>query len=325
MRNLLAVLILGVVLSGCTPRMIVKTGNLGEQNLDLLVRPSQSLGIQVTKAISSEKVTLLKIEFPGKLLSEDYPGRIRWNGWLVDDKGKEHFAQVVRAGMYTDGRLYGIAIIDGEVTEVGRGKMVILSSRLDLVSDLVGNVSKIRSGDFSNEQEYRAEVVKNFGSRIASCQLYEDSSIAAMKSYNRYRVKEFQEIEILTPYRKDDFTKIHKLNPSYGLMERIIAEGNIVISTNPVYTVASIGISVATAMNAETKGWDYMSELPNREMLATIQEYERLFYVKLIELLNNKINKQEESLKKSQTIVVLTDQVRAVKVSTKNDKKGARR
>jgi hypothetical protein len=285
MRNVsLAVLAIGVLfLMGCAPRYIAKDGPMDAgKEIELMVRPHQSLGIQATDAIRKGNVTVVEGPLSDKLMGEEYPGRIRWNGWTVNPEKKEFFTQFVRMGMYRTGEFMAAIIIDGKREELkGDTKTVLISSMGDFVADLQGNVYRIDRNQIT-KKEYRIEIVKKYGTRIGTRREIQGFD-KAVRTWNLYQISEG---EIFSPYGEKDIQRIARINPSYGLLERIIAKGKITISTNMVYTVASVALSVIEGMRAPTEGWDYSSQLPNREVMAAIIDYVGQFRLELIRQMN---------------------------------------
>ena len=95
-RLVFIVLILGIV-SGCAAKMEVKNAVLvypishsqKVQKVDLLLEPYETLGLLLTPAIRKGDITVIQGIFPDILFGEYYPGRVRWNGWAVQEDGKE--------------------------------------------------------------------------------------------------------------------------------------------------------------------------------------------------------------------------------------------
>ena len=80
--------------------------------------------------------------------------------------------------------------------------------------------------------------------------------------------------------------RIARINPGYGLGERFILKNQVVLSTNPVATVASVALSVFESLSGSSQGWDYLSELPNRFMMGQIIAYVSDLRLNLIGKLN---------------------------------------
>jgi len=278
----LAILILG----GCAPKLLIKDGPMskGEKPIDIMVRPHQSLGVQVTSAILAGEVTVFEGPLPDEILGEEYPGRIRWDGWAVNESNdKEFFVQIVRIGIYRTGEFMYAFMVDGKKSELEAGTKVLeLSSVGEYVSNLAGDTYRMDRNKFISEKAYRRELVRQLGSPIGARKEIA-GFLETVKSWNRYQIKEG---EIYCPYGEADLKRIARINPSYGLGEKIIAKGHMTISTSPVATVASIALAVIEGMRAPTEGWDYTSQLPNRETMAAIISYVGTFRLALIKQLN---------------------------------------
>jgi len=315
-------LMLGVILSGCAPKFVLKNGpmEMGKP-MEIMVRPHQSLGVSATEALLKGEVTVFEAPLSDKILGEEYPGRIRWNGWGVTEKGKEFFCQFVRIGMYRTGEFMFAVIVDGKHEDLISLRVALLSSTGEFVSDFVGNMQRINRNEFLSEKKYRREVVMNHGSRIVG-----RKEIAGfdklVKSWNRYSISEG---EIFSPYGSEDFKRIARINPSYGLLEKIIAKGNMTISTNPVYTVASVALGIIEGVNAPSEGWDYSSQLPSREVMASIIDYVGQFRLELIKQLNSETAKAKLEIAKNETVVTTSipaaPKVETPKVAKKQAKK----
>ena len=288
--KLLVLVVFLMVLGGCSPKLLIKDGPMseGEKPKDILVRPYQSLGLQVTPAILSGDVIVVEGPLPDKFIgAEYYPGRFRWDGWVVTADGREFFAQFVWIGMYRTGEYMFAIIIDGKKQELGPDPRILaLSSVGEFVCDLSGNVYQSDRRQFDDSREYRTEIVRKYGSKIVGVRREITGFIETVKSWNRYQTAGG---EIFSPYGENDFKRIARINPSYGLLEKIVAKGHITISTSPVAIVTSVVLAVIEGMQAPSEGWDYMSQLPDRGQMARIVAalgYPRL---ELIKQLNTKI------------------------------------
>ncbi|MFA5993537.1 MAG: hypothetical protein WC823_01105 [Parcubacteria group bacterium] len=285
------ILLVMLPLVGCAPTAMIQNGtaSLGTQPLDINVRPHESLGVKVTPNLLAGDVTVLEGPLPDEVLGEEYPGRIRWNGWGVDPQtGREYLVQFVRSGMYRTGEYMYAIIIDGNRKEISpRMRIISLGSMGNYASTLSGKTFKIEKSMFLADKEYRAKAVLENGTEIGERHEILDFA-TQVKSWNLYSIPEGQ---IYSPMGEDDVKRIIRINPSYGLGERIIAKGHITIS-HPVYMVASVALSVIEAMNAPTEGWDYSSTLPTREVMAAIIAYTNQPRLALIKKLNIELKKK---------------------------------
>jgi hypothetical protein len=326
MRNTWIIfVILGAILSGCAPKFVVSDGpmDMGKP-IEIMVRPHQSLGVQATEAVSRGKVTVFEAPLSDKILGEEYPGRIRWNGWAVNDDGKEFFCQFVRIGMYRTGEFMFAVVVDGKQQELRGLRVALLSSTGEFVSDFLGNMHRINRSEFLENKTYRREMIRENGSKVESRQEIPGFQ-NLVRSWNRYSISEGQ---MFSPYGEKDLKRIARINPSYGLLEKIIAKGNITISTNPVYSVASVALSIIEGMNAPSEGWDYASQLPSREVMAAIINYVGQFRLELIKQLNEEKVVAVQAVKAETVIATPTPvapKVETPKVAKRQGKKNERR
>jgi hypothetical protein len=280
------------------PKTMIQDGaaSLGIAPRDIAVRPHQSLGIEVTPAIASGDATALEGPLPDEVLGEEYPGRIRWNGWGIDPAtGDEYFVQFVRIGMYQTGEHMYAIIIDGNREKISsKIKIVSLGSMGDYASTLSGETFKIERGRFISERGYRSQIVLEKGTEIG--ERYElIGFLDTIKTINLYNIKAGQ---IYSPFGEEDVKRIARINPGYGLGERIISKGHVTIS-HPIYTVASVALSVIEAMNAQSEGWDYSSVLPSRDVMACIIAYINKPRLDLIKELNARFENLKKNRKES--------------------------
>ena len=255
-----------LMLCACAPRQIVKD-SFGGREVDLLVRPYQSLGVQSTEFINNGKAASFEAAPSDFLLGEDYPGRIRWNAWVVGEE--EYFAQALRVGIYADGKFAYNLVVEANEQIARKSRAVILSSRCDYAFDLDGSVVKIDRERFLSEKAYRREMVMRHGSPLQYRR--SDEKFAAL--ITRWNLYETDSGDLYSVHDTSALKRISRINPGYGLGERFILKNQIVLSTNPVATVASIALSVFETIRGSSQGWDYESELPNRFMMGQIIAY----------------------------------------------------
>ena len=336
MKRIILVVFSLAILSGCANTLVMKDGPMnGEKQFNLLVAPVQSMGVEVTKNIMDGNVTVIEAPIPDKgIAAEIYPGRIRWNGLAAGEDGKEFLVQFVLDQMYKSGEYKFSVIIEGDKKALkdSKAKVVFLSSKGEFVCNFEGGFSQIDSARFRNEKAYRLEIVKQFGSRVGSRHQVNGYD-KIVRSWNRYTTYQG---EILTPYGDEDFKRIARINPGYNLMDKIVLNGKVTLSTNPIYTLWTIGFSIIEGMTAKSEGWDYMSQIPDRIMMGQIVEFVGKLRLEVIRQLNEQNAFLEaEALKKAQVEkearvvpaqqMVVKPEVVAEKKNSKKIKKGERR
>ncbi len=284
-------------LGGCSSKRVMMengpiTDERGSGDTNLLVLPYQSLGVKITPALQEGAVTVFEGPLPDSVMGEEYPGRIRYNGLAVnEDNDKEFFVQFVRIGIYKTGEFMYAIIIEGERSELTPNtKVVELSSVGEFVSNLSGGTYQIEKEKLEGKA-YRLEIVRKYGSKIgARREIFGFAGV--VKAWNIYDFE--KEGKIFSPYGVEDIKRIKRINPGYTPLEKMIADGHATLSTNPVYTVASIALTVFEGMNASSKGWDYSSELANRHLMGAIINYVGQLRLALL----RELNAENEQLKK---------------------------
>ncbi len=294
---LLTVLLLG----GCSTMRTdagLKDGPvLNGKNLNLTVRPEESLGVRVTPALESGDVTVFELPVEDSQVGgEMYPGRIMFPGIVVNEKREEFFAQSVLVGMYPDtGKFKSFVIVDGKLRDMRGTKFLPLSSRSDYLWDREGNPIAIDRMDIYENKKDRDQLVLENGVSIGSRKLVKGFD-AVVRSWNRYTTAYG---DIYSPLGEEDIKRVAKINPGYTAIEKLVLRNRAVISINPVEMVAKASITVFEAANGKTQGWDYTSELPSRQQMAMIVEFIGKFRLQLIAELNEKLARQETSRRRS--------------------------
>jgi hypothetical protein len=279
----------------------------GEQ-FDLALRPHESLGIRITPAILAGRVTVLKkFTISNKIFySEEYPGRIRWNGWVVSPStGLEYYAQIIRVGVSKQGRYEYKAIIDALPFELVGAKIVGLSSMIDFVSDFEGRTQDVVSQNYANEREYRAAVAMKFGTRVDGLIVDTSDFMKRVGKLNRYTLKD-EGYDLYCEYSVEYFRKIAAINPAYGLMEKFTFYGNgqicIPLIPEPVTFASGLAVSVGMqmidfmiAIQGESRGWDYRSTSQDNKTRAFVM----LWLDELREKYQEALRKEIADLKRS--------------------------
>lgn len=249
----------------------------------------QSLGVQSTPALQRGEGTAFEGQLSDQIMGEEYPGRIRRNGWAVNEKDdREFFVQFVRVGIYRTGESMYYFLVDGKRTDLTPDtKVVELSSFGEFVSNLSDKTYPIERDEFK-KKTYRLETVRKYGSRIGTRR----EVFGFVERVRKWNVYDFeQEGKIYSPYGAEDIRRIKRINPGYTPLEKMIANGHATISTDPVVTVASIALTVIEGMNAPSTGWDYSSQLPSRAVMGAIIAYSGQTRLALISELNAEIDK----------------------------------
>lgn len=278
-------LLIGVILSGCSANnFVVKDGPANGQSMNMLVTPVQSIGVQATENVSSGNVTVVEGPIADKCIaSEMYPGRFRWNGLAMLPDGKELPVQFLLIGMYKSGEFQFAIMVEGAKKVVKDAKVVFLSSKGDYVGNLEGERFQIDGVKFRNEKQYRNEIINRHGSRIGSRREIIDFGKTVL-SWNRYSTNQG---EIYTPYGDDFIKRIARINPGDNFLDKLVLKGNMTISTSPITTLSSIGLSIIEATFSKSQGWDYMSEIPDRAMMGEIVEFVGRLRLEVIRQLND--------------------------------------
>ncbi len=294
----LILLLLALLLGGCST-MRTDTGLkdgpvLNGKNLNLTVRPEESLGVRVTPALESGDVTVFELPVEDSQVGgEMFPGRIMFPGIVVNEKKQEFFAQPVLVGMYPTGKFKSYVIVDGKLLDMKGAKFLPLSSLTNYFWDQEGNPIVIDRAELYENKKNRDQLVLENGVSIGSRKLVKGFD-AVVRSWNRYTTAYG---DIYSPLGEEDIKRVAKINPGYTALEKLVLRNRAVISLNPVEMVAKASITVFEAANGKTQGWDYTSELPSRQQMAMIVEFIGKFRLQLITELNEKLAKQETSTK----------------------------
>lgn len=267
---------------------ILETGRFkkGEVELNMLIEPYESLGLLETEAIRQEEITVVGGIFPDILFGEYFPGRIRWNGWVVDEDEKEYFAQMIFGGIGYSGYFEVFFIIDGQPSDQAR--IVDLSSSINYVYDLIGDETQVYRKKFlDNTEDYRKKIVLKKGTRLGDMKnIPKDDFLRMLKSWNRFQTPEGI---ILSPISEENLKFVAGINPQYSFQEKLMAVGRFSISVtlDPVAIAMGLAIDIFRAYKAPSVGWDYNSQIPNRRQMAIIIKYVLDLKQKLIDKINS--------------------------------------
>lgn len=299
-------LILIVAISACAaPSLKMKNiqtpENAASRECEMMIQPHQSLGLEPTDAVRRGDISRFMLIFPKRLFGEYFPGRLRWNAWTVD--GREHFSQIVFAGMHPSGDWFGVLVVDGQVTE---GQTAILSNMADFIYSPFDRELAVERQKFLSDPAYRREKIREvnldaegkdfdikFLSRVENFQ-------EVIKSWNQIQ---FPEGYLLSPYGVEEVALIRGINPEYSFFQKLVGNGRFAVPLSPVPIAIAIGTAASAAMDmiraagAPSKGWDYQSELPSRRNMAFCIEYLMTLAEKEVKMRNSANMELLENLK----------------------------
>ncbi|TSD00955.1 MAG: hypothetical protein Athens071425_517 [Parcubacteria group bacterium Athens0714_25] len=280
LRSLTVIFFVVALLSGCAGKELrVENASLPENQVNLLVQPHQSLGLEPTLAISKGDISTFMVVFPLKLFGEYYPGRLRWNTWTILDDNSERFGQVIFSGMHPSGQYFGTEVIDGQISS---GQTAILSSAVDYIYSPYGRELPVERGKFLADPAYRKEKIREVNTD-ENGNIFNLSSLSRIEKF-QYVIKTWNQIQypegyLLSPCGVNEVAKIRGINPQYSYFQKLIGTGTFRINPIPDPTGFAICNSINVAMdligagNAPSTGWDYNSEIPNRRNMAFTMEY----------------------------------------------------
>ena len=291
-RLIFIALILGIV-SGCAAKMEVKNAVLvypishsqKVQKVDLLLEPYETLGLLLTPAIRKGDITVIQGIFPDILFGEYHPGRIRWNGWAVQEDGKEFFAQILFSTIDYSGYFLETVIIDGNPEANARA--VGLSSLVDYAYDLAGNEFPVETHGFLNNIGNRQQFVLKSGTKIGEMEKIPTADfMAILEKWNQYQTPKGV---ILSPLGEKEVKLIAGINPQYSFSEKLIGSGRGLLSPDYIGTSVGIALDIFRVANGSTSsiGWDYNSQLPSRRNMGMTIEYISAMRIALIKQINS--------------------------------------
>lgn len=303
-----------VVFSGCVAgKTVLKDAPMvasDSEEFDLALRPHESLGIKLTPAIKAGRVTVFKRFAISKKIfyAEEYPGRIRWNGWLVTPSGLEYFVQIIRTSINRKGEYEYKAIVDGTPEEIAGGRIVGMSSKLDFLMDFKGRDIEITEAraDFAKNRKTRASFAMTIGTPVEQLIIDKSDFIGQVKKLNRYTLQK-EGYEIACEYVEKDFRKINILISGDGALEKFVLYGkselSIPIIPEPTTIMIGVGTSIGMAMidfmlsqKGISKGWDYWSAPQTNEVAAFKQMWLDKLREQHLAMLNQKIADYEKQL-----------------------------
>lgn len=278
------------ILSGCaTTNFTLKNAMLanGQDEVNLLLEPYESLGLKETEAIRKNEITAVYGIFPDILFGEYFPGRIRWNGWVIDGNDREYFAQSLFSGVDYSGYFLETIIIDAVQLSSG-AKMVIFSTAGDFIYDLAGNEYAIERKKFVSDNKYRSQIVREKGTPIGDLKKISGFP-EIISNWNRYKTESGI---LLSPLGEKDIKLIAAINPQYTFFEKWVGSNHSSISIDWIAVAVGISLDILRTSNVPTTGWDYNSQLPSRRNMAFIIKYVAEMKQRLIKNINQQnINK----------------------------------
>ena len=290
---MLMLAIVALLFGGCAGMEVgLKDGPIMDngKQLDLTVRPDESLGVRVTPALKAGEVTVFELPITDSQIGgEMYPGRIMFPGIVVNAAKEEFFAQSILVEMYPDtGQFMSFVIVDSKMLDMKGAKFLPLSSHTDYFWDQVGNPIAFDRKKFHEDKSYRDELVLEQGVDVESRKLITGFD-KIVKAWNMYSTT--GGYDMYSPLGEEDIKRIAKINPGYTPIEKLVLRNRTVISINPIEMLAKASITVFEAVNGKNQGWDYTSEIPSRPQMAMIVEFLGSFRMELIKNLNNEIAK----------------------------------
>lgn len=270
MLLMLLMLSYGCATTSLKIRDVALEGIEDKNEKNLLIEPYQSLGLELTENIQRGEVKIVPGVFPEILFGEYYPGRIRWNAWVVSEDGKEYYAQALFSGIEFDGSFTQLVIIDGKPEE--NAKIVVLSTFVDFIYDLAGNEYPVERQRIINDKKYRNEIILKNGTRLKDLKSVSHCKVInAIRLWNKY---ETPNGILVSPLGEDDIKIVAGINPQHSFFEKLIGTGMFSVRANdPLGTLIGIGIDIIRASSVPSVGWDYMSQLPSRRNMAFIIKY----------------------------------------------------
>jgi hypothetical protein len=274
-----------ILLSGCASSLNMKAvleNDQIESKINMLIEPYQSLGLKLTPAIKNQRAYVIQGVFPDILFGEYYPGRIRWNAWVVAEDGREYSAQMIFSGIDYGGNFVCLVVIDGKPPKDSR--VVISSSLVDFVYDLAENETEVVRQKFLNDPAYRRPIVLAKGTKIGdikpATKFYE-----VIKSWNMYKTPEGI---LISPIGEKEVREIAGINPQYSFSEKFVGITHGAISYDVIGSAIQIGIEAFRSSNGSvpTMGWDYNSQIPSRRNMAFIIKYVSEMKQRLIKQIN---------------------------------------
>lgn len=279
-RLVLCGLLVVVFISACVPslKMTGVNGSAAVGEVELMIQPHQSLGLEPTPAVRRGDISVFLAIFPKRLFGEYFPGRLRWNTWFVGADGAERLGQIVFAGMHPSGDYFGVIIVDGQVSG---GQVAILSTMADYIYSPFGKEIAVERGKFLSDSVYRLEKIKEVSldegksfdiSYLSRVENFRD----IIKSWNQIQ---FPEGYLLSPYGAEEVALIRGINPEYDFFQKLVGNGRFAVPLVPdpigfaISVTAGAAMDLIRAASAPSKGWDYRSELPSRRNMAFVTEY----------------------------------------------------
>jgi len=285
-------------LTGCAKNLMMTTQTMNpvsadstsdsskDQQVDLLLEPYECVGLKLTPAIKKGEVSIYRGIVSDVILGEYYPGRIRWNGIVVQENGKEFFAQFLFSSPDWSGNFLWTIIVDGYPESTA--KIVQISTLVEFVYDAFGYECPISNrDDFLKNESFRKEFVLNNGTKLSELQSVDKNTFyrEVLLQWNAWGTDKGK---ILSPLGLEEVQAIAAINPQYGFGQKLIADGRFSLSLDPIATSVSMGIDIFRSSSGAvpSTGWDYNSEFPNRRNMGLIFEYIGQMRKKLIQDIN---------------------------------------
>jgi hypothetical protein len=266
-------LVIIIMMSGCTginhKTLNLKTEDREVSSRDFLIEPAESLGLEVTPALKTGRVSVYQGIMHDMLLGEGATNRLRWNGLGVSETGQIYFIQVLRwppnqLDLNGYGRLRIVVEDGGKYRPV---KLLYFSSAVHYGYDVFGEKEvKINSQKMLDNLQFCREFILQNGTdskelrRISRQDFYSD-----LKRWESYTTPDGS--KILTPLAKKQVQEIAGLNPQYSVMQKWVGNGRKMISPNLYATAIANTLEVANAVwgDIPPKGWSLDSVITRRQ------------------------------------------------------------
>ncbi len=223
--------------------------------------------------------------FPEGLKAEMAPGRTTWYGWVIDNLGGEHLAQVVFTPwgqMITDSdgkdkvALFATIILDKSVKG---GKLIAFSTMQEYVFDLLGENGDgipLNWNKFQTDYEFRKEFVEKYGTDLSDLK-EADYFYPVVKNWKKFSGPEG--LVFHSPLSIEQVKEIAKINPGCSYFQKLVSEGNWFISPDLYSTGISAFFDLYRAGKSKPIAWSRGSTISREDMLYVnryLSEIERM-------------------------------------------------
>lgn len=281
--NLIFMMLLVIVsLSGCssikptTVENVNYVETLQEENdeVELLSDRQYYMGLEETPGIKKGKYRSVQMIMNQTLLTEIFPGRVRYLAWVVNPSGKEFKAQALFAGLNHTLKPHVSVIIDGykSLGLVDESKVILLSTGFTYVYDAGGTEYRIDNKKFSDDPKYRREIVEKYGEEIGSLRSVEGDIVKDIK--NNWGYFQFGKRRFYSPLSEVQVREVAARYPSdYKIVDKYITNARAAVVFDPYSMGVSTALDVYKTLTAPSTGADYDSVITRREQLGFVTAY----------------------------------------------------